>query len=108
MRKTTVLLLLAVLAFALIPMAKTTDAPSSGLPMDVMIYREQLAANFEDSMTTEQGLPVETPFWVDMVDAEVAEDGEGVYVAVLDTGLLSMWPWLFSEANIAWERHEAI
>jgi subtilisin family serine protease len=71
--------------------------------MDVMIYREQLAASFEDTMTTEDGLTEEIPFWVDMVDAEVAEDGEGVYVAVLDTGLLSMWPWLFSEANIAWE-----
>ena len=103
MRKTTVLLLLAVLAFALIPMAKTTDAPNLKLPMDVMIYREQFASNLEEPMTTEQSLPEVTPFWVDMVDAEVAEDGEGVYVAVLDTGLLSMWPWLFSEANIAWE-----
>jgi len=103
LRKTTVLLLLAVLAFALIPMAKTTDAPNFGLPMDVMIYREQFASNLEEPMTTEQSLPEVTPFWVDMVDAEVAENGEGVYVAVLDTGLLSMWPWLFSEANIAWE-----
>ncbi len=103
MKKTTVLLLLAVLTFAIVPMARTTDAPNFNLPMDVMIYREQLAANFEDTMTTENGLTEEIPFWVDMVDAEVAEDGEGVYVAVLDTGLLSMWPWLFSEANVAWE-----
>jgi hypothetical protein len=42
------------------------------------------------------------PWWVDMVDAsEVSNDGEGVYVAVLDTGLLSDWEYIFGEANIA-------
>ncbi|UCG68196.1 MAG: S8 family serine peptidase [Thermoplasmata archaeon] len=44
------------------------------------------------------------PSWVDIVDAEVvSNDGEGVYIAVLDTGLLESWPYFFSEANIAWE-----
>jgi len=101
LKKTTVLLLLAVLAFAVIPMARTTDAPNVELPMDVMIYREQFAGDLDESMITGQSLSVVTPFWVDMVDAEVTDDGEGVYVAVLDTGLLSLWPWFFSEANIA-------
>jgi len=103
-----VLLLLAVLTFAVIPMyacipiVRTMDAPNVELPMDVMIYREQFACDLDESMMTGQSLSEVTPFWVDMVDAEeVAKDGEGVYVAVLDTGLLSMWPWLFPEANIA-------
>jgi subtilisin family serine protease len=38
-----------------------------------------------------------------MIDADVPEDGEGVYVAVLDTGLLPppWWSFFFSQANIA-------
>ncbi|MFX1508470.1 MAG: S8 family serine peptidase, partial [Promethearchaeota archaeon] len=49
----------------------------------------------------ESSLPELTPFWVDMVDAEnVPKTGKGVYIAVLDSGLLPMWPSLFSEANI--------
>ncbi|UCE37631.1 MAG: S8 family serine peptidase [Thermoplasmata archaeon] len=44
------------------------------------------------------------PSWVDIVDAEVvSNDGEGVYIAVIDTGLIEAWPYFFSEANIAWE-----
>ncbi len=44
----------------------------------------------------------ETPFWVDMVNGEYYPDGgEGVYVAVLDTGLLEDWPFFFGHANIA-------
>ena len=44
------------------------------------------------------------PWWADLVNTEnVANDGSGVYVAVLDTGLLPNWPSLFSQANIAWE-----
>ena len=47
-------------------------------------------------------LPMLTPFWADLVNQElVPNDGEGVYVAVLDTGLLPLWPFFFSEANIA-------
>jgi subtilisin family serine protease len=43
-----------------------------------------------------------TPFWVDMVDKElVANDGEGVYVAILDTGLVPEWPFFFPQAKIA-------
>ena len=50
------------------------------------------------------GLPGVMPFWTDLVNTEsVGESGDGVYVAVLDTGLLPSWPFFFSEANIAWE-----
>lgn len=69
---------------------------------DINIEREQLATAFSDvGITTIEGLSVETPFWVDMVDAEYANNGgEGVYVAVLDTGLLEIWPFFFAGANI--------
>lgn len=47
-------------------------------------------------------LPNRMPFNADLVDAEISPNtGQGVYVAVLDTGLVSQWPVLFSQANIA-------
>jgi subtilisin family serine protease len=50
------------------------------------------------------GLPSLIPYWYDLVDKEkVSQTGAGVYVAVLDTGLLPNWNNIFSEANIAWE-----
>lgn len=40
----------------------------------------------------------------DLVNTElVSETGEGVYVAVLDTGLLPNWPTFFPNHNIAWD-----
>ena len=66
--------------------------------------RAELYAPLDANILTANGLPEVDPFWVDLVDAEVVpNDGEGVYIAVLDTGLLDMWPFFFSEANIAWE-----
>lgn len=45
-----------------------------------------------------------TPYWIDLVNAElVPMNGEGVYIAVLDTGLLANWQYFFSYANIAEE-----
>ncbi len=104
--KKTKKLLLIVLASAMIltpaffPRVWSPDETTI-LDFDVMKYREELEGGIDESMSTGQSLALLTPFWVDMVDAEFSEDGEGVYVAVLDTGLLDMWPWLFSEANIA-------
>ena len=50
-----------------------------------------------DSQTlTESTLPSMIPFWHDLVDKEeVPLTGEGVYVAVLDTGLLPDWEFIF-------------
>jgi subtilisin family serine protease len=45
-----------------------------------------------------------TPWWVDMVDAYGLDyDGDGVYIAVLDTGLRSNWEIYFDEDRIATE-----
>jgi len=45
--------------------------------------------------------PEAIPFNVDMVDAEqVTETGEGIYVAVLDTGLLSNYRYFFPEGVV--------
>jgi hypothetical protein len=84
-------------------MMTSSAEPDSLLPLDVMIFREELELELDtEALEASASLPRETPYWVDMVDADVTEDGEGVYVAVLDTGLLEMWPYFFSEANIAW------
>ncbi|UCH57695.1 MAG: S8 family serine peptidase, partial [Candidatus Bathyarchaeota archaeon] len=82
---------------------KKTDTNVRRAEYDIEIIREEFAEPLEISSNTDS-LEQRTPFWVDLVDAEDLDyDEEGIYVAILDTGLLSMWPWLFSEANIAWE-----
>jgi len=64
----------------------------------------QFADSFVDGLEAAEALPEVMPFNADMVNVEnVAADGEGVYVAILDTGLLSQWPFFFSQADIAWE-----
>ncbi len=57
-----------------------------------------------DALDHEGGvLPVVNGFWTDLVDTEnVAETGEGVYVAVLDTGVHPLAPFFFSQANVAY------
>jgi subtilisin family serine protease len=103
LKKSAIVLILAILGLAIIPMMTSSAEPDSLLPLDVMIFREELELELDtEALEASASLPRETPYWVDMVDADVTEDGEGVYVAVLDTGLLEMWPYFFSEANIAW------
>lgn len=85
----------------IIPVMITLNAPFLHKTSDI---REYFYSSVDDSMFESAGLEEEIPFWVDMVDAEtVPNDGEGVYIAVLDTGLLNIWPFFFSEADIAWE-----
>lgn len=82
--------------------AGTTEAGERPLYVPDMtdaVFAEELA----DSSQVEYSIPAIDPFWTDLVDTEkVSQDGTGVYVAVLDTGLLPDAPFFFSEANIAW------
>jgi subtilisin family serine protease len=92
------------LLFVLILFVTTTFGQKSRnfnpLTYDVEVMRERLAQTLETTAMN-SSLPEILPYWVDMVNAEVvSNDGEGVYVAVLDTGLLSPWPFFFSEATI--------
>jgi subtilisin family serine protease len=62
----------------------------------------KFAASLNAGVTPANGLPLAQGFWTDMVNSgDVPQDGSGVYVAVLDTGMLPQWPFFFSEANIA-------
>ncbi|MDH5450771.1 MAG: S8 family serine peptidase [Candidatus Bathyarchaeota archaeon] len=89
---------------SMVSLPQITASSSFQLPYDVEIAREEFAESLETTTLNEGSLPEFVPFWVDLVNAEVVpNDGEGVYVAVLDTGLLNPWPFFFSEANIAWD-----
>ncbi|NIQ07740.1 MAG: S8 family serine peptidase [Candidatus Korarchaeota archaeon] len=98
--------------FLLAPIATVASVSTSlhssiDLPYNVGTLKALPAAPIDVPMqdqneATSGWLPEVTPFWVDLVNAElVSNDGEGVYIAVLDTGLLSMWEYFFSQANIA-------
>lgn len=94
--------LLMILLFSMIPtiipVIMTVNAPLLHKTSDI---REYFYSSLDGSVVESDGPAEEIPFWVDMVDAEiVSNDGEGVYIAVLDTGLLSMWPFFFPGANI--------
>jgi subtilisin family serine protease len=78
--------------------------PSGLFVPDITEAVFESALTVEDTSVVELSLPELQAFWVDLVNKErVTESGEGVYVAVLDTGLLPQWPFFFSEANIAME-----
>lgn len=52
----------------------------------------------DQALSDEHGV---IPYWVDMVDADlVMNTGNEIYVAVLDTGLVPDYGWLFGHANI--------
>ncbi len=98
-------IIIAILLFSMIPtvlpVVMSFSAPLLNTTSDI---RTQFHSSLDESAVESNGAEDEIPFWVDMVDAElVSNDGEGVYIAVLDTGLLSFWPFFFYKAKIAWE-----
>jgi subtilisin family serine protease len=98
------ILILGLLLPVLVLLPKPVQAINSGVSSlyNAEVAREELVASLDTTAMPTAALPQVTPFWVDMVDAEgLSSDGEGVYVAVLDTGLLGDWQYFFSEANIA-------
>jgi len=82
------LLLLSMLALTFAPMTKSSSAPTH--TFTVTPIHEQ----FVESPDFTLGAPVGTylPWDVDIVNAEYsAHGGEGIYVAVIDSGLVSNW-----------------
>ncbi|HEU4513135.1 MAG TPA: S8 family serine peptidase [Nocardioidaceae bacterium] len=78
---------------------------------DVEVIGKPVQSSTFESTTT--GLATWNTDQVDVYDVdggarEVAETGAGVYVAVLDTGLHSSWPYYFGEERIAEEYGVAI
>jgi len=82
--------------------AKPFD-PSGLFVPDITDVRFESDVIISDEVTA-TALPAVLPYNADLVNVENLEnDGEGVYVAVLDTGLVEEWPFFFSQADIAWE-----
>jgi subtilisin family serine protease len=92
------IIMLSMLALTLAPIAKApiTEASvikSSGTPTHVFTVNP-VRAQFEESADFTLGDPVGTyvPWDVDIINAEYPSNGgQGVYVAVIDTGLVSDW-----------------
>ena len=75
--------------------AANPDAARNGAPVDTVA-----ATNFVDGLSTwDQDSINVTDFGFD--NRQVAYDGSGVYVAVLDTGLLDSWRQYFPQQRIA-------
>ncbi|MEM1990058.1 MAG: S8 family serine peptidase [Candidatus Bathyarchaeia archaeon] len=92
------MLVLMLMALGPFPARAEPHKVKRSLDFDVLPFREELidAVDFSATTTTIDKFSDPTPFWVDIVDAEGYNGGEGVYVAVLDTGLLSNWQFLFA------------
>ena len=97
------MLVVALIMSAVVPVAAAEPVSDVMPAFQPDCYRTEFACGLDTaSAITDEGLADPTPFWVDMVDAELYPDGgEGIYVAVLDTGLLDLWPFFFPHANIA-------
>jgi subtilisin family serine protease len=88
------------------PVAAKPEKEPQVLDPSALFVPDITDVQFESALSTDvvtaSALPEVTPFWVDLVNKEnVENDGDGVYVAVLDTGLLPQWPFFLSQANIA-------
>lgn len=107
----TILSILAVLVVVLsLPTISRTQDDAKPFDSARLFYPDMVAAipaaGMVDTNEDEADMssPEIIPFGVDMVDAEmVPNDGSGVYVAVLDTGLLPEWEDFLSEADVATE-----
>jgi len=107
MKKTIVVIVMLLMLLLAVPMPiGTSDTTiSTSLAFDVMPLKEDFI-EIANTDTEPAGGELEdpTPFWVDIVNAEYYPNGgEGIYVAVLDTGLLAQWPFFFPHANIKTE-----
>jgi subtilisin family serine protease len=98
----------AVMALAAFLLAATSfSSPVVRADGPVALYvpdmtEAHLASELGTATANGEALADVVPFWADLVDQElVTNDGEGVYVAVLDTGLMTPWPFFFSQANVA-------
>lgn len=97
--------LVLILSISTVAQAKSAPKPLAATPF---FYNDMTEAQLDEAVidtnavVTAGALPQLKPFWVDLVDKElVSNDGRGVYVAILDTGLVPQWPFFFSQANIA-------
>ncbi|MEM2568130.1 MAG: S8 family serine peptidase, partial [Candidatus Bathyarchaeia archaeon] len=91
---------LALMLVAMVPLPAMTASPPEvrSLAFNALPVKEEMVdlVDFEAA-----GGEVEDPmpFWVDIVDAESYNGGEGIYVAVLDTGLLPQWQFFFTNPS---------
>lgn len=88
-------------ALAVTSLSQAADVLS--LPYNVSLLKEAFAeiVNTDSNPAPLNGPSGQTPFWVDMVNAEANnQGGDGIYVAILDTGLVAQWPFFFPHANI--------
>jgi len=88
------------LFFALLyGVGNATATPNPGVAGPLMYNAEPV--KLQEITSVEGSLEDPIPWNVDMVDAETtSNDGEGIYVAVLDTGLLSNYLDFFPEAMV--------
>jgi subtilisin family serine protease len=106
MRKAIVLCILLILVLPASGVAAEKDDDYNRMTpsMSVDVFKASKAAGLADVDADDLKSDAygEIPFWVDMVNADsCGNTGEDVYVAVLDTGLLSNWETIFPNANIA-------
>jgi len=90
-----VVLALMLVAMAPLPVRTTPPPVVRSLDFDILPAKEEFAEAVDLESTVGEVLDP-TPFWVDIVNAEGYMGGEGIYVAVLDTGLLYNWQFFFT------------